>query len=120
MIASDVSGVVIPIVKLMLQAKCQGKEHMIESEIAILSSVEHPHIIQLKEQQLWPLTRLPILQRKQNYQQIELNGRLVFIVTHLVLKEHTRYLKCTLVLKVTKQNSWISTETIIFFLFTFI
>ena len=81
MIASDVSGVVIPIVKLMLQAKCQGKEHMIESEIAILSSVEHPHIIQLKEQQLWPLTRLPILQRKQNYQQIELNGRLVFIVT---------------------------------------
>ena len=54
MIASDVSGVVIPIVKLMLQAKCQGKEHMIESEIAILSSVEHPHIIQLKEQQLDP------------------------------------------------------------------
>ena len=31
------------------QAKCQGKEHMIESEIAILSSVEHSHIIQLEE-----------------------------------------------------------------------
>ncbi len=25
----------------------QGKEHMIESEIAILSSVSHPNIIQL-------------------------------------------------------------------------
>ena len=33
----------------MFQAKCQGKEHMIESEIAILSSVSHPHIIQLEE-----------------------------------------------------------------------
>ena len=31
------------------QAKCQGKEHMIESEIAILSSVSHPHVIQLEE-----------------------------------------------------------------------
>jgi len=36
-------------VKIIDKAKCQGKEHMIESEIAILSSVEHPHIIQLKE-----------------------------------------------------------------------
>jgi len=36
-------------VKIIDKAKCQGKEHMIESEIAILSSVSHPHIIQLEE-----------------------------------------------------------------------
>jgi len=36
-------------VKIIDKAKCQGKEHMIESEIAILSSVEHSHIIQLEE-----------------------------------------------------------------------
>ena len=32
-----------------MQAKCQGKEHMIESEISILSSISHPNIIQLHE-----------------------------------------------------------------------
>ena len=31
------------------QAKCQGKEHMIESEISILSAIQHPNIIQLEE-----------------------------------------------------------------------
>lgn len=36
-------------VKIIDKAKCRGKEHMIESEIAILSSVSHPHIIQLEE-----------------------------------------------------------------------
>ena len=35
--------------KIIDKAKCQGKEHMIESEIAILSSVSHPNIIQLEE-----------------------------------------------------------------------
>jgi len=35
--------------KVIDKARCQGKEHMIESEIAILSSVEHPNIIKLKE-----------------------------------------------------------------------
>ena len=33
----------------MFQAKCQGKEHMIESEIAILSAISHPNIIKLEE-----------------------------------------------------------------------
>ena len=33
----------------MFQAKCQGKEHMIESEIAILSAISHSNIIQLEE-----------------------------------------------------------------------
>ena len=33
----------------MLQAKCQGKEHMIESEIAILSAISHTNIIKLEE-----------------------------------------------------------------------
>ena len=32
-----------------MQAKCQGKEHMIESEIAILSAISHSNIIQLEE-----------------------------------------------------------------------
>ena len=32
-----------------LQAKCQGKEHMIESEISILTAIDHPNIIQLEE-----------------------------------------------------------------------
>lgn len=36
-------------VKIIDKAKCQGKEHMIESEIAILSAVQHPNIIQLHE-----------------------------------------------------------------------
>merc|ERR1719244_1515309 len=36
-------------VKIIDKAKCQGKEHMIESEIAILSAIEHPNIIQLEE-----------------------------------------------------------------------
>lgn len=35
--------------KIIDKSKCQGKEHMIESEIAILSSVSHPNIIQLEE-----------------------------------------------------------------------
>ena len=33
----------------MPQAKCQGKEHMIESEISILTAIDHPNIIQLEE-----------------------------------------------------------------------
>ena len=33
----------------LFQAKCQGKEHMIESEIAILSAISHSNIIQLEE-----------------------------------------------------------------------
>jgi doublecortin-like kinase 1/2 len=36
-------------VKIIDKAKCQGKEHMIESEIAILSAIAHPNIIQLEE-----------------------------------------------------------------------
>jgi len=36
-------------VKIIDKAKCQGKEHMIESEISILSSISHPNIIQLHE-----------------------------------------------------------------------
>jgi len=36
-------------VKIIDKAKCQGKEHMIESEISILSAIEHPNIIQLEE-----------------------------------------------------------------------
>ena len=32
-----------------MQAKCQGKEHMIESEISILTAIDHPNIIQLEE-----------------------------------------------------------------------
>eukprot|EP00088_Acartia_fossae_P010390 TRINITY_DN15170_c0_g1_i1.p1 TRINITY_DN15170_c0_g1~~TRINITY_DN15170_c0_g1_i1.p1 ORF type:complete len:784 (+),score=188.70 TRINITY_DN15170_c0_g1_i1:76-2427(+) len=35
--------------KVIDKARCQGKEHMIESEIAILSSVDHPNIIKLQE-----------------------------------------------------------------------
>ena len=33
----------------LMQAKCQGKEHMIESEISILTAIDHPNIIQLEE-----------------------------------------------------------------------
>jgi len=36
-------------VKIIDKAKCQGKEHMIESEIAILSKIAHSNIIQLEE-----------------------------------------------------------------------
>jgi len=36
-------------VKIIDKAKCQGKEHMIESEIAILSAISHNNIIQLEE-----------------------------------------------------------------------
>jgi len=36
-------------VKIIDKNKCQGKEHMIESEIAILSAVQHPNIILLHE-----------------------------------------------------------------------
>lgn len=36
-------------VKIIDKAKCQGKEHMIESEISILSAITHPNIIQLEE-----------------------------------------------------------------------
>jgi len=36
-------------VKIIDKAKCQGKEHMIESEISILSAIAHPNIIQLHE-----------------------------------------------------------------------
>jgi len=36
-------------VKIIDKAKCQGKEHMIESEISILSAIQHPNIIQLEE-----------------------------------------------------------------------
>jgi len=36
-------------VKIIDKAKCQGKEHMIESEIAILSAISHPNIIRLEE-----------------------------------------------------------------------
>jgi len=36
-------------VKIIDKAKCQGKEHMIESEIAILSAIAHSNIIQLEE-----------------------------------------------------------------------
>jgi len=36
-------------VKIIDKAKCQGKEHMIESEIAILTAIQHPNIIQLEE-----------------------------------------------------------------------
>jgi len=36
-------------VKIIDKAKCQGKEHMIESEISILSAIEHPNIIELEE-----------------------------------------------------------------------
>lgn len=35
--------------KVIDKARCQGKEHMIESEIAILSSVDHANIIKLQE-----------------------------------------------------------------------
>ena len=35
--------------KIIDKSKCQGKEHMIESEIAILTLVSHPHIIELLE-----------------------------------------------------------------------
>ena len=35
--------------KIIDKAKCQGKEHMIESEIAILTLVSHNHIIELLE-----------------------------------------------------------------------
>ena len=35
--------------KIIDKSKCQGKEHMIESEIAILNLVSHPHIIELIE-----------------------------------------------------------------------
>ena len=35
--------------KIIDKGKCQGKEHMIESEIAILHAVSHPHIIELIE-----------------------------------------------------------------------
>jgi len=36
-------------VKIIDKAKCQGKEHMIESEISILTAIDHPNIIQLEE-----------------------------------------------------------------------
>ena len=35
--------------KIIDKSKCQGKEHMIESEIAILTLVSHSHIIELLE-----------------------------------------------------------------------
>ena len=35
--------------KIIDKSKCQGKEHMIESEIAILNLVSHAHIIELIE-----------------------------------------------------------------------
>jgi len=35
--------------KIIDKSKCQGKEHMIESEIAILTLVAHPHVIELLE-----------------------------------------------------------------------
>ena len=35
--------------KIIDKSKCQGKEHMIESEIAILTLVSHNHIIELLE-----------------------------------------------------------------------
>ncbi len=35
--------------KIIDKSKCLGKEHMIESEIAILTLVSHPHIIELLE-----------------------------------------------------------------------
>ena len=35
--------------KIIDKSKCRGKEHMIESEIAILSLNSHPHIIELIE-----------------------------------------------------------------------
>ncbi len=31
------------------KSKCAGKEHMIESEVAILDAVSHPHVIELIE-----------------------------------------------------------------------
>merc|ERR1719319_2222614 len=36
-------------VKIIDKAKCQGKEHMIESEISILTAIDHPNIIRLEE-----------------------------------------------------------------------
>jgi calcium/calmodulin-dependent protein kinase I len=39
----------IPLTDVSRQAKCQGKEHMIESEISILTAIDHPNIIQLEE-----------------------------------------------------------------------
>ena len=35
--------------KIIDKSKCAGKEHMIESEIAILNLVSHPNIIELVE-----------------------------------------------------------------------
>jgi serine/threonine protein kinase len=35
--------------KIIDKSKCAGKEHMIESEIAILNLVAHPNIIELIE-----------------------------------------------------------------------
>ena len=39
--------------KIIDKSKCQGKEHMIESEIAILTLVAHPHVIELLEVSLF-------------------------------------------------------------------
>lgn len=33
--------------KIIDKSKCAGKEHMIENEVAILRSVQHPNIIRL-------------------------------------------------------------------------
>jgi len=49
-------------VKIIDKTKCQGKEHMIESEIAILSAVEHPNIILLHEVFDFPMEKFLVME----------------------------------------------------------
>jgi len=49
-------------VKIIDKTKCQGKEHMIESEIAILSAVQHPNIILLHEVFDFPLEKFLVME----------------------------------------------------------
>jgi doublecortin-like kinase 3 len=62
----------------------QGKEHMIESEIAILSSVSHPNIIELEEVFDFPTEKYLIME----YVQV------VFAVLRLKMKFFYRMKVC--------------------------
>ena len=53
-----------------MQAKCQGKEHMIESEISILTAIDHPNIIQLEEVFDFPGEKYLVMEYVQVFQRI--------------------------------------------------
>jgi doublecortin-like kinase 1/2 len=60
-------------VKIIDKAKCQGKEHMIESEISILTAIDHPNIIQLEEVFDFPGEKYLVMEYVQVFQRIYLS-----------------------------------------------